>query len=116
LKPYIDRRDYVEPETGSSSSSADNDPHTPSGSTNTDNEWTEADRLIGMKFMNKKRLYKVVWKDASHPPSWIPETDVSDCLKREYHINRTMMGKPRKRDTPQRFKKHPQSAVDGADN
>lgn len=116
LKPFIDRRDYVEPPTDSSSApSADNDPHTPSGSTDTANQWHEADSLSGVKFVNKQRFYRVVWKDASQPPSWIPETDVSDCLKREFHIHRTLMGKPRKRATPRRFQRHPQSPVDGAD-
>lgn len=117
LKPYIDRRDFVEPTTESpNTTSEDNDPNIPSGSNNTVNRWHDAERLTGMKFVNKKRFYRVMWKDASHAPSWIPEEDVSDCLKREFHIHRTMMGKPRKRQTPQRFKTYPQKSVVGDDD
>lgn len=117
LKPFVDRRDYVEPPTDSTSASpVDNEPHTQGGSSRTPNQWHETHRLTGMKLVNKKRFYRVVWKNPSHPSSWIPETDVSDCLKREFHIHRTMTGKRRKRDTPQRFKKNTYSHMTGTNN
>lgn len=108
LKPFVDRRDYLEPQADSSvASPTNNEAYTPDVSTDNSSQWCEADRLTGMKFVNKKRVYRVVWKNPSHPPSWIPEADVSDCLKREFHIHRTRTGKLRKRDTPQRFKHQP---------
>ena len=76
---YVDRRDYDEPDTPTPSSSNDptaTTPATASGSAPA--LWQDAERLAGVKFINKKRLYKVIWKDMSHPPSWVPETDVGD--------------------------------------
>src|SRR6218665_991566 len=117
LKPYVDRRDYVEPDTPTPSSppANTNDPTTPTPATPSGSApapWQDAERLSGVKLINRKRYYKVIWKDASQPPSWVPETDVSDCLKTELHITRTMLGKRRKRATPQRFQQPPTPGVD----
>ena len=65
--------------------------------------WVEAEKLTGMKLLNKKRFYRVIFKNKSLKPEWVSADDVSDCLKREFHIKRTLTGRVRKRPTPQRF-------------
>lgn len=116
LKPYVDRRDFVAPTVDPATSAVAPDSQAPSGSTDPVTPFRDVDRLTGMKFINKRRFYRVLWKDAQYPPEWLPEADVSDCLKREFHIHRTMLGKPRKRDTPDRFKKTPTLPVAGTDD
>src|SRR6218665_735936 len=101
--------------TPSSPPANTNDPTTPTPTTPSGSApapWQDAERLSGVKLINKKRFYEVIWKDTSQPPSWVPETDVNDCLKREYHITRTMLGKRRKRATPQHYQQPPTPGVD----
>ena len=59
-------------------------------------KWFRAIELVGLKYMNGKRHYKVRWAKRSEQDSWHEENDVSDCLKRNYHIKRTMQGTLRK--------------------
>lgn len=115
LRRYVDRRDYeqdlqvtptsqVQPSQGTD---AVVDPATVSDVVTAHSPWIEAEQISGMKFINKKRFYRVIFKNRSLKPEWTAEEDVSDCLKREYHIKRTMTGKVRKRPTPQRFTNGP---------
>ena len=58
--------------------------------------WHEALELIAVKIENRKRFFKVKWKDPTSKPSWIPENDVSERLKQMFYIKRTKHGKLRK--------------------
>src|SRR6218665_56987 len=65
LKPYVDRKDYVEPDTPTPSSpTADNnDPTTPTPATprgSAPAPWQDAERLSGVKLITKKRFYNVI--------------------------------------------------------
>ena len=46
--------------------------------------------------MQGRKYYRVVWKDKTFPASWIVADDISDYLKRQFHITRTQTGKTRK--------------------
>ena len=63
---------------------------------NNSSQWYDAEKLTGVKMFRGKRHYRVVWKDRAFPPSWINEDDVSEALKRAYHIKRTKTGLLRK--------------------
>ena len=59
-------------------------------------EWFSAKELTGVKKINGKRHYRVVWENESEPPSWVQENDVSELLKQNYHIRHTQEGAVRK--------------------
>jgi hypothetical protein len=120
LRHYVDRRDFepgvqvapppsLDPAATQGSdavvppASGSDQGQVGSGTVTAPSPWIEAEKLIGMKFVNKKRFYRVIYKNQSLRPAWVSEDDVSDCLKREFHIKRTLTGKVRKRATPQRF-------------
>lgn len=112
LKPYVDRRDFMEsdgtpPVVPVTDNSQKLMPGTSPDNVASPSPWIEAEQLSGMKFVNKQRFYRVIFRNKSFKPEWIHEKDVSDCLKREFHIKRTMSGKVRKRPTPERFMNAP---------
>jgi hypothetical protein len=103
LKPFADRRDDLPPPQvadGTQSSSPSPDDAPAEAETAATQQWHEVERLTHTKMVNRQRFYRVVWSDSSSAPSWIPEEDESEALKREFHIKRTMTGKPRKRRQP----------------
>ena len=59
-------------------------------------EWCIAKKLAGVKKINGRRHYKVIWEDSNASPSWIVEDDISDLLKETYHIRHTQRGAIRK--------------------
>jgi hypothetical protein len=63
-------------------------------------DWREVERLIKVSRGQGKKWYRVKWKDKS-PSTWVPEEEINDNLKREFHIKHTYSGKRRKR--PHRF-------------
>ena len=63
---------------------------------NSKGEWYNAKQLAGVKKINGKRHYKVLWEDPKASPSWISEDNVSDLLKEMYHIKHTQQGAVRK--------------------
>ena len=58
--------------------------------------WMDARELVSVKTENRRKFYKVLWKDKTHKPSWILESDVPDRLKQMFYIKRTREGKIRK--------------------
>ena len=65
----------------------------------TPSQWYEATQLLAIRKNNNKRQYKVAW--VGFPPSWEDEDNISDLLKQQYHIKRTLEGRLRKE-----FKRH----------
>ena len=59
--------------------------------------WYLAKRLHKIKKMNNAYYYLVEWMDEDAPMSWERETDVSEHLKINFHVNRTKEGKMRKK-------------------
>ena len=53
-------------------------------------------KLAGVKHVNGTRYYKVIW-DSDGLSTWVPANELSDYLKQEYHITRTLKGKRRRR-------------------
>ena len=77
---------------------ADVFPDTDNSNSTVDNgQWYEVERILSMKRKGKDILYKIKWKDPKYPHSWIPAQDVSEALKDNYHVRRTLTGKLRKR-------------------
>ncbi|PIK54034.1 hypothetical protein BSL78_09063 [Apostichopus japonicus] len=86
-----------------------------SGSSNTGSENTEsptqvtnvpskiAERLLKCQRYNGKLYYKVKWEDHSDT-TWELEENISDFLKQEFHISKTLDGKKRKRPLLQKHK------------
>ena len=68
-----------------------------SQSRESDEEWYEAERILSMKRKGKEIWYKIKWKDPKYPHSWIQAQDVSEALKDNYHVRRTLTGRLRKR-------------------
>jgi hypothetical protein len=66
-------------------------------------EWCSAKKLIGVKRINGKRYYKVVWENPKDPPSWVAEEDVSDLLKQTYQIRHTKRRALRRSQTKRRL-------------
>jgi len=58
--------------------------------------WHPATKLMSTKFIRGRRYYKVKWT-SGHPPSWEPEENINDELKRVYHTTHTMSGHLRKK-------------------
>ena len=56
----------------------------------------EVVRLLSTANIRGKRHYHVKWRDQSRT-TWEPEENIPESLKREYHINRTLKGRKRKR-------------------
>ncbi len=86
LRPYIDRRDQLEPEDRTDDSVAPSGPGTDATteqSQSTLSPWFPAEKISKMKFVNRKRYYQVVWQDKTCDPSWVEESAVSDALKQE---------------------------------
>ena len=55
----------------------------------------EVEKLVASKWKDKKRLYKVKWKN--YPtPTWEPEANIPEDLKKAFHINRTISGRRKK--------------------
>ena len=65
--------------------------------TATASEWHDVEKLLACKTINGKKHYRVKWADKNAVPSWEPTENVSDCLKREFHVKKTMDGRKRKR-------------------
>jgi len=61
-------------------------------------QWYEVERLLGTRMQNKKRFFKVKWLDPLSKPSWEPEQNISENLKREYYAFYTKTGTRRKRN------------------
>ena len=59
-------------------------------------EWQEVDKLLGTAMVRGKRHYHVKWKHKSKT-TWEPDENISERLKRDFHINKTLSGKRRKR-------------------
>ena len=59
-------------------------------------KWYSAKELTGLKRINGKRHYRVVWEDETQPLTWIHEDDVTNLLKEHYHIRHTHQGAVRK--------------------
>src|SRR6218665_1763657 len=62
-------------------------------------QWFDATNLLACEVKNGQRRYLVKWSDESIPPSWQLDRDITDALKHEYHITRTLKGTRRKRAT-----------------
>ena len=60
------------------------------------NSWHPVKQLLGVKSIRGRRHYKVQWEQPGHPTEWVDETNVSDFLKRTYHVKRTQTGLLRK--------------------
>lgn len=54
----------------------------------------EVQKLMGTKFINKIRHFRVLWKDGSK--TWEPQANISEFLIRQYFVNHTKAGKQRK--------------------
>jgi len=57
-----------------------------------DDDWETAEKITGVKMIDNIRHYRVIWQNPNHVPTWVPEDQVSDTLKTEYHINHTLRG------------------------
>jgi len=60
-------------------------------------EWYVAEKLLATRTSGGKKYYKVKWKGDNVKPTWEVSTDISDALKRQFHITRTVNGRRRKR-------------------
>ena len=49
-------------------------------------------QITGVKTIDNVRHYRIVWEDLNQEPSWIPEKDIPEILKTEYHITHTLRG------------------------
>lgn len=83
--------------------SDENETHVTKSQKNSD-EYFLVKEITGMKMINRVRHFRVVWEDAMSPPSWIPENDVSEFLKRQYFVKYTQQGKLRKQQKLKRRK------------
>ena len=56
--------------------------------------WLPVERLLATKIRGKERIYKVLWKEPGDGPKTTcePASNISDILKQEYHMNRTLKG------------------------
>lgn len=112
IKPYFDRRDFInkpQPEEEEEKRLSDDEvtrrkEQTESPKTQAKpeltldkGEWFPAEKLLKMKIAGTKRYYLVLWKDKSYKPTWIIADDVSEYLKRIFHIDHTLQGRKRKK-------------------
>lgn len=70
---------------------------TVAGTPDQTDQWFPVDKLLKCAKIRGKKQYKVKWRGKNHPPTWEPEENIPDILIREYHINKTMTGRKRKR-------------------
>ena len=70
--------------------SSDQTPHTQTAS-----DWHPAKGIVKATRQNGKMWYKVCWGPSDY--TWEPSENVSDALKREYHVNHTLQGRKRKK-------------------
>ena len=87
---------YTQHNDGKDESSAESSDNELEDPTAKKGEWHSAKELTGLKKINGKRHYRVVWEDETEAPTWIDEDDVSDLLKEHYHIRHTQLGAVRK--------------------
>src|SRR2546425_3042233 len=59
--------------------------------------WQEAEKLLATKMKGGKKYYRVKWTNENVKPTWELSSDVSEPLKIQFHINRTMTGRRRKK-------------------
>src|SRR5437867_13455847 len=59
--------------------------------------WYEAEKLLATKMIGGKKYYRVKWAGNNIKPTWKLGSDVSDALKIQFHTNRTLSGKRRRR-------------------
>ena len=105
LKAYhdpIDRPMLFENVTGTPPENEQTDQITPEHNdtsqdeTNKSNqEWLPVEKLLRTKMIQGKRHYLVKWRDEK--PTWEPSENVSEALKRLFHISKTLKGTRRKR-------------------
>ena len=62
----------------------------------TDEEWYEAERLLRTKVKGGIRYYEVEWKNKNFAPSWEAEDNISEYLKKMYHVDYTLLGQRRR--------------------
>lgn len=61
----------------------------------------EVDKLLRSKMIKGKRHYYVKWSEKQYKPTWEPIENIPDGLIKEFHINKTLSGrKKRKRIYP----------------
>ena len=58
--------------------------------------WHKIDRICACKRQNGRILYRVKWEGIPKT-EWVPSENVSDYAKQQYHANRTVTGKKRKK-------------------
>ena len=61
-----------------------------------DDQWHEAERIEKQRYYGNKRQYLVRWQDGS-PPSWVRHDAVTPYLLQQFHINRNLQGRLRKK-------------------
>ena len=68
--------------------------------------WCDALELTGCRKIGKTKYYKVKWADPDAAQTWEKEDDITDILKQNYHIKRTLKGKVRKHSRKTKNNKH----------
>lgn len=108
LKPFVDRRDFksvpgtqVEEEE-QPSSSGPSDENTSTDKQDAENtgrteEWHAVNKLLAVKKIGGQTFFRVEWADQTCKPTWIPENDITEALKRAFYVNRTKAGRKRRR-------------------
>jgi len=87
-QPVTDNEQLVSPPSSTTDTNAPSlQPNQPNA-----DDWESAEKITGVKMINNIRHYRVTWQNPDHEPSWVPEDQVSDVLKTEYHITHTLRG------------------------
>lgn len=60
-------------------------------------QWYDVEKVLACKNINGVRHYKILWAVQPRSITWEPECNLSDKLKHDYHLSRTLTGRVRKR-------------------
>jgi len=100
-KPDQCTNSYTSPPAISSSAAAEPTASTSNAQTKptqSDDVWYAVEKLLATRVRNRTRQYRVKWA-SNESPTWQNASDISPALIREYHINRTVTGRKRRRPT-----------------
>ena len=55
------------------------------------NNFKYVEKITGVRTIGNTKHYRCIWRN-NHKPSWVAEQDISEALKREFHVRHTARG------------------------
>ena len=55
-------------------------------------KWDEAKEINGVKTVNGKKYYHIIWADSNQQPSWVEDKYVGEGLKTKFYVTHTSRG------------------------